>query len=90
MTPSRSAAYAVLGQAVRRAIMGNEGISLASTLICPFCGSSTQEQMPEDRCVIVYPCPHCGKIIRPRKGDCCVFCSYGTVRCPPEQSRMPR
>ncbi|MEE9252050.1 MAG: GDCCVxC domain-containing (seleno)protein [Thermodesulfobacteriota bacterium] len=20
-----------------------------------------------------------------KEGDCCVFCSYGTVKCPPEQ-----
>nr|WP_283817643.1 GDCCVxC domain-containing (seleno)protein [Bradyrhizobium diazoefficiens] len=22
----------------------------------------------------------------PKSGDCCVFCSYGTVPCPPKQS----
>ena len=24
--------------------------------------------------------------LRPRSGDCCVFCSYGTVKCPPIQA----
>jgi hypothetical protein len=23
--------------------------------------------------------------LRPKQGDCCVFCSYGTVPCPPVQ-----
>jgi hypothetical protein len=25
--------------------------------------------------------------IRPKAGDCCVFCSYGSTRCPPVQLR---
>ena len=24
-------------------------------------------------------------VLKPLKGDCCVFCSYGTVKCPPIQ-----
>jgi hypothetical protein len=22
-------------------------------------------------------------LLRPKPGDCCVFCSYGSVKCPP-------
>jgi hypothetical protein len=25
-------------------------------------------------------------MLRPKKGDCCVFCSYGSVLCPPIQA----
>jgi len=25
----------------------------------------------------------CGAMLRPRPGDCCKFCSYGTKLCPP-------
>ena len=25
-------------------------------------------------------------ILKPKEGDCCVFCSYGSVKCPPIQS----
>nr|WP_272947744.1 GDCCVxC domain-containing (seleno)protein [Aeromonas salmonicida] len=32
-----------------------------------------------------YQCRHCGVLLRPLPGDCCVFCSYGTVKCPPIQ-----
>ena len=30
-------------------------------------------------------CGSCGKVSRPRTGDCCVFCSYGDVKCPSMQ-----
>jgi hypothetical protein len=59
-----------------------------STVTCPACGFQAAEQMPEDRCTIVYRCRGCGSVLRPRSGDCCVFCSYGTVKCPPEQARL--
>ncbi|WP_339879956.1 GDCCVxC domain-containing (seleno)protein, partial [uncultured Algoriphagus sp.] len=26
---------------------------------------------------------------KPKKGDCCVYCSYGTVPCPPIQENKP-
>ena len=31
-------------------------------------------------------CEGCGTRLAPKPGDCCVFCSYGTVRCPPIQA----
>lgn len=58
---------------------------LTSTITCPLCGATKQEQMPEDVCVHFYECTHCHQILRPRDGDCCVFCSYGSHRCPPRQ-----
>jgi GNAT superfamily N-acetyltransferase len=27
----------------------------------------------------------CATVLRPKAGDCCVFCSYGSVECPPVQ-----
>jgi len=41
--------------------------------------------MPTDACVFFYECKHCGAMLRPSKGDCCVFCSFGSVKCPPVQ-----
>ena len=32
-----------------------------------------------------YDCENCKEVLRPKEGDCCVFCSYGTVACPPIQ-----
>lgn len=58
---------------------------LISVITCPRCGNKVQETMPEDSCVYFYECPGCGEVIKPVNGDCCVFCSYGTVPCPPVQ-----
>ncbi|MFO7799695.1 GDCCVxC domain-containing (seleno)protein [Rhodohalobacter sp.] len=56
-----------------------------STLICPNCEQKSLETMPENACQYFWMCSKCSKIIQPKKGDCCVFCSYGTVPCPPIQ-----
>lgn len=58
---------------------------LQGTLTCPECGHRQTETMPTDSCQFFYECKGCGKVLRPRPGDCCVFCSYGTVPCPPIQ-----
>jgi hypothetical protein len=42
--------------------------------------------MPTDACQFFYICTSCGARLRPRHGDCCVFCSYGSVPCPPIQA----
>lgn len=42
--------------------------------------------MPTDACQYFYDCTLCGAVLKPLKGDCCVFCSYGTVPCPPIQT----
>jgi hypothetical protein len=42
--------------------------------------------MPDDACVFFYDCKNCGAQLKPKKGDCCVFCSYGSVKCPPIQA----
>lgn len=42
--------------------------------------------MPTDACQWFYECESCKAVLRPRAGDCCVFCSFGTHKCPPIQS----
>jgi DNA-directed RNA polymerase subunit RPC12/RpoP len=58
---------------------------LESTITCPECGHKETETMPTDACQWFYKCKACGAILKPKKGDCCVFCSYGTIACPPMQ-----
>lgn len=58
---------------------------LQSTLTCPVCGFSKTETMPMEACVRFYECPNCHTLLRPKVGDCCVFCSYGDVKCPSQQ-----
>jgi hypothetical protein len=41
--------------------------------------------MPTDACVAFYGCKNCGETLKPLPGSCCVFCSYGSVPCPPIQ-----
>ena len=58
-----------------------------STLTCPDCSYTDKVIMPEDACQFFYECKGCGKLLRPEQGDCCVFCSYGDVPCPPMQQQ---
>ena len=64
---------------------GTGDIILQSTLTCPQCGHAQVEQMPTDACQFFYDCKGCGALLKPQPGDCCVFCSYGSVKCPPVQ-----
>jgi len=60
-------------------------IRLASVVTCPECGHEEVETMATDACQWFYDCKGCGAVLRPKPGDCCVYCSYGTVPCPPKQ-----
>jgi hypothetical protein len=60
-------------------------MELQSTITCPHCGHGQWEVMPTDACRIHYECLGCRAVLRPKAGDCCVFCSYGSVPCPPVQ-----
>lgn len=61
-------------------------ITLASRITCPECGFAKDEIMPEGSCQWFYACTSCGAVMKPLAGDCCVFCSYATVPCPPIQA----
>ena len=63
----------------------NMEITLKSNLTCPKCNVSKEEIMPTDACQFFYKCKSCGTVLKPLEGDCCVFCSYGSVPCPPIQ-----
>jgi hypothetical protein len=58
-------------------------------LTCTNCHNGAAETMPLDRCVFFYECRACGLILRPKEGDCCVYCSYGDKRCPFVQDDRP-
>jgi hypothetical protein len=60
-------------------------IELRSTITCPECGHQEEEEMPTDACQFFYECDHCKTILKPKEEDCCVYCSYGTIPCPPIQ-----
>lgn len=57
-----------------------------STLTCPECHFAEVLTMPADYCQWHHQCKRCGVLLRPLDGHCCVFCSFGSVPCPPVQA----
>lgn len=62
-------------------------LRLDSVITCPRCGFAKQETMPTDACQFFYECTACGTVLKPNAGDCCVFCSFGSAKCPPIQAQ---
>jgi hypothetical protein len=60
-------------------------MKLDSTITCPLCRHRSTETMPTNACQYFYECKGCGVLLKPKAGDCCVFCSYGDTPCPPIQ-----
>jgi len=58
---------------------------LVAKMTCPACGWTTMETMPIDYCLRVYQCGKCAVLLKPKAGDCCVFCSYADYPCPSVQ-----
>lgn len=67
--------------------MPDSNAELHSVLTCPHCGYRKQEIMPTTACQFFYKCKRCSVVFKPKSGDCCVFCSYGSVKCPPMQEK---
>lgn len=59
-----------------------------SPVKCPKCGHEELVAMPQNACLWLHECKGCGALLRPKQGDCCVFCSYGQG-CPPELRDRP-
>lgn len=71
---------------MRRTASYLHGVKLTSILTCPNCGHAESLTMPTDACVFFHRCAGCQRRLQPKPGHCCVFCSYGSVRCPPVQA----
>ena len=41
-----------------------------------------QETMPTDACQFYYECRNCNTLLRLNPSDRCVFCSFGSSKCP--------
>jgi hypothetical protein len=65
---------------------GRGAMMLTSEIACPECGHRQRETMAVDACQYYYECVGCGALLKPRPGDCCVFCSFGSVPCPTKQA----
>ena len=60
-------------------------IITTSIVTCPECGHQKEEEMPTDACQFFYECKNCKAVLKPKEGDCCVYCSFGSIKCPPMQ-----
>jgi len=62
-------------------------ILTTSVIICPNCGHQKIEKIPIVICQFSYECENCKTVLKPEQGDCCVYCSYGSVKCPSKQNQ---
>jgi hypothetical protein len=60
---------------------------VTAEITCPTCGHAETESIPNDRCLFLYECKGCGIILKPKPGDCCVFCSFADRPCLSAQRR---
>lgn len=58
---------------------------LEAVIKCPHCGHESKEKMPKTTCVWTYVCWNCHNTLKPKPGECCIFCSYSDQKCPPKQ-----
>ena len=57
-------------------------MTITAIITCPVCGTNTEAEIPKEACQFFWDCPACQTLLRPKPGDCCVFCSYADRRCP--------
>ncbi len=63
----------------------SKSFKLKSVIKCPVCKYKKELPVPSNSCLFVYECEECNARLTPKNGDCCVFCSYGSVSCPESQ-----
>jgi len=67
-----------------------DGVSYISSVKCPVCATVEQRGMPIENPLRIYHCPQCKSWLSPKKGDHCIFDSYGSVPCAPIQIKARR
>ncbi len=69
----------------KNSLQSSSNLSNTSEITCPNCNYKAVETLPTDVCVIKYTCIKCKTELTPKNGDCCVYCTYGTHKCPSKQ-----
>ncbi|WP_305848976.1 GDCCVxC domain-containing (seleno)protein [Polynucleobacter sp. MG-6-Vaara-E2] len=60
---------------------------LESTVTCPHCEASETLLLQSGSTHHFYRCRSCSAILKPKSGDCCILCSFGSSDCSaPEQN----
>jgi hypothetical protein len=52
-----------------------------STITCPHCLATEMLEVPRGSSQHLYRCRACSNILKPKSGDCCIFCSFGDLDC---------
>jgi hypothetical protein len=52
-----------------------------STITCPQCHAAEILEIPKGSSQHLYRCRACSAILKPKSGDCCIFCSFGDIDC---------
>ena len=60
-------------------------VQLISEITCANRGHKRVETMPTAACQFFYVCEHCKTVLKPKEGDSCIYCSFGSIPCPPVQ-----
>ncbi|WP_394352849.1 GDCCVxC domain-containing (seleno)protein [Flavivirga algicola] len=60
-------------------------MSLKTTISCPYCHHKMTTKMSQTSIHYLHECNNCFKVLRVPKDNCCIFCSYGTRKCPSAQ-----
>jgi hypothetical protein len=60
----------------------NPYMDFRSEITCPECGYKKIEKMTTNICAYFYECQGCETLLKSLIGDCCVFCSFGSIKCP--------
>lgn len=63
-------------------VSDEEAVQDSSEVTCPSCGFTFIEVLPTEYCLLSLDCKSCGESMHPGPGDCCVFCTHGTIKCP--------
>jgi hypothetical protein len=67
-----------------------DGVIRDSVVVCPACKSKVQERMSSESVKRIYHCPTCLTWLSTKKGDHCIYDSYGSVKCPATQLKERR
>lgn len=52
-----------------------------STITCPHCQGAEILELPRGASQHLFQCRVCNAILKPKSGDCCIFCSFGDLDC---------
>jgi hypothetical protein len=67
-----------------------DGVVKDTLMTCPVCNTKVREKMSSEALRRIYHCPKCLTWLSTKKGDHCVYDSYGSIKCPRTQIKERR